>query len=130
MRYSESEIVEDILEHIHQAGGEMREWCVGTATSAVVSGQFSVPGKPAADQQNEGGQKADGLFYREAYTTFAAEEVVERLTRGFDLPLAQETASNGAGPHRPGKIVFVYRTTTPVHVDTPNNPATHPKFTF
>ena len=108
MRYSESEIVEDILEHIHQAGGEMREWCVGTATSAVASGQFSVPGKLAADQQNEGGQKADGLFYREAYTTFAAEEVVERLTRGFDL--APEITTRGAAT-RPGKVVFVYRKT-------------------
>ncbi len=37
MRFSESEIVEDMLEHIRQAGGEFREWRVGTATNAVVS---------------------------------------------------------------------------------------------
>ncbi len=42
MRFSESEIVEDMLEHIRQAGGEFREWRVGTATNAVASGQLSV----------------------------------------------------------------------------------------
>lgn len=32
MRFSESEIVEEILEHIRQAGGEFSEWHVGTAS--------------------------------------------------------------------------------------------------
>ena len=31
MRFSESEIVEDMLEHIRKAGGEFREWHVGMA---------------------------------------------------------------------------------------------------
>ena len=99
MRYSESEIVEDILEHIRQAGGEMREWRVGTAPDAQMPG-FR---QHAADGSGE------KLIHREAYTTFAAEEVVERLPRGFDLPLDQETTSNGVATRRPGKIVYVYR---------------------
>ena len=101
MRYSESEIVEDFLEHIRQAGGELHEWRVGTAPDA----RDPIFCQPSS---NGSGEK---LIYREAYTTFAAEEVVDRLARGFDLPLAQETASNGARTLRPGKIVFVYRPT-------------------
>ena len=48
MRFSESEIVEDVLEHIRQAGGEFREWRVGTATNAVVSGQWLGNKRPMA----------------------------------------------------------------------------------
>lgn len=31
MRFNQSEIVEDILQHLRQRGGETSEWCVGTA---------------------------------------------------------------------------------------------------
>ena len=31
MRINQNEIIEDILEHIRQSGGESSEWCVGTA---------------------------------------------------------------------------------------------------
>ena len=72
MRFSESEIVEDMLEHIRQAGGEFREWHVGTATNAVASGQLSVARKQAADGPLGGGQAETSLLRREAYTTFAA----------------------------------------------------------
>ena len=93
MRFSESEIVEDMLEHIRQAGGEFREWRVGTATTAVVSGQLSVVSKQAADGPIGDGQAETGLLCREAYTTFAAEEVVERLA-GFGLQRERATTSN------------------------------------
>jgi hypothetical protein len=102
MRYSGSEIVEDILEHIRQAGGELRDWRVGMApdAQAPLFRQHAMESSP------------EKLIYREAYTTFAAEEVVERLTQGFELPLAQEATANGTAPRRPGKLVFVYRPVT------------------
>jgi hypothetical protein len=84
MRYSESEIVEDFLEHIRQAGGDLHEWRVGTATDA----RDPILCPPTLDGSGE------ALIYREAYTTFAAEEVVDRLARGFDLSLAPKTSSD------------------------------------
>ena len=45
----------------------------------------------------------DGLLYREAYTTYAAEEVLERLVKGCGL-----RPERTAVP-QPGRIVFVYR---------------------
>ena len=48
------------------------------------------------------------LAYREAYTTFAAEEVVERLA-GFGLQRERGTNSNPAAAIHPGKTVFVCR---------------------
>ena len=108
MRFSESEIVEDMLEHIRQAGGEFREWRVGTATNAVVSGQLLVVSQQAADGPPGGGQAETSLLCREAYTTFAAEEVVERPA-GFGLQRERATTSNPAATAHPGKSVFVYR---------------------
>ncbi len=108
MRFSESEIVEDMLEHIRQAGGEFREWRVGTATNAVASGQLSVVRKQAADGPLGGGQAETRLLCREAYTTFAAEEVVERLA-GFGLQRERATTSNAVATAHSGKTVFVYR---------------------
>ena len=55
MRFSESEIVEDVLEHIRQAGGEFGEWHVGTASQggmqwAAGSGQEEPRHQPARGQ--------------------------------------------------------------------------------
>ena len=99
MRYSESEIVEDFLEHIRQAGGELHEWRMGTAPDA----RDPIFCQPSPDGLGE------KLIYREAYTTFAAEEVVDRLARGFYLPLAPKTSPASAPTRRPGRIVFLYR---------------------
>lgn len=93
MRFSESEIVEDILEHIRQAGGEFTEWHVGTGNG---SGRARLP---RAETENP----ANALICREAYTTYAADEVVDRL-KGFGL--RPDLTSVPA----PGKTVFVYRT--------------------
>ena len=112
MRFSESEIVEDILEHIRQAGGEFSEWHVGTASQgerqrAVGSGQQEPKDQPASGRprvpraQTE--NPAQALICREAYTTYAADEVVDRL-KGFGL--RPDLTSVPA----PGKTVFVYRT--------------------
>jgi len=110
MRFSESEIVEDMLEHIRQAGGDLSEWHVGTATNAVVSGQLSVVSKKAADGPLGGGQAETSLIYREAFTTYAAQEVVERLAQGLGLTLDREADPNRAATAcHPGRVVYVYR---------------------
>ena len=105
MRYSESEIVEDFLEHIRQAGGELHDWRVGTASDA----RDPIFCQPAADGSEQ------KLIYREAYTTFAAEEVVDLLARGFDLPLAEKTSPDSPLTRRPGRIVFLYRPAAATH---------------
>ena len=91
MRFNQSEIIEDILEHIRQGGGEFSDWCVGSAQAP-----------PSFGRQASGGSN-DGLLYREAYTTYAAEEVLERLVKGCGL------RPERAAVPRPGRIVFVYR---------------------
>jgi hypothetical protein len=92
MRFSESEIVEDIFEHIRQLGGELDEWHVGTAKE---------PQSPVFLQHSAEGL-AEGFIYREAYTTYAAEEVLDRLHSCGLHP-------DGGSGHASGKIVFVYR---------------------
>ena len=108
MRFSESEIVEDMLEHIRQAGGEYREWRVGTA-STIQDGRFKI--------QNGAPNALPELAWREAYTTYAAEEVVERLA-GFGLQREPETTPNQVAAVRPGKTVFVYRLTAAPRKET------------
>jgi hypothetical protein len=91
MRFNQSEIIEDILEHIRQGGGEFSDWCVGSALD------------PPSFGRQESGGSTDGLLYREAYTTYAAEEVLERLVQGCGL-----RPERAAVPQQ-GRIVFVFR---------------------
>ena len=93
MRFNKSEIIEDILEHIRHCGGEFSDWCVGSAKD---------PQCPSFSGHASEGSK-DGLLYREAYTTYAAEEVLERLVKGCGLRRER------AAVPQPGRIVFVYR---------------------
>jgi hypothetical protein len=92
MRFNQSDIVEDMLAHIRELGGDISEWCVGTARDR--EGEF-FRRHAAADLDN-------GLIWREAYTPYAAAEVAERLAdSGLRL-------DRGSVP-TPGYIVFVYR---------------------
>ena len=93
MRFNQSEIIEDILEHIRQGGGEFSDWCVGSAKDS----QCASFGRHVNEDSK------DGLLYREAYTTYAAEEVLERLVKGCGL------RPERAAVPQPGRIVFVYR---------------------
>ena len=93
MRFNESEIVEDILAHIRQSGGDFSAWCVGTAKDA----------QEPFFRRHLSADLGDGLLSREAYTTYAAEEVAERLTQGCGLHRDRESVP------QPGRIVFVYR---------------------
>ena len=88
MRLNQSDIIEDVLAHIRQWGGECSEWCVGTAKDSAFLGQH---GPECA---------AEELIYREAYTPYAAAEVVERLA-GCGL-----RPERGSGT---GSIVFARR---------------------
>ena len=73
----------------------------------------------------------DGLIYREAFTTSAAEQVIDHLVNACGLKLAPE-AELGSAPKdqaerrsalhdalEPGKIVFVYRHGDADHVAPP-----------
>ena len=119
MRFNESEIVEEILEHIRQAGGDFTAWCVGTArekpserdTGHGTKGRGHAARDTGTNEQitNSARSPGDGFFYREAYTTYAAEEVAERLTQGCGLHRDRESVP------QPGKIVFAYR---PTHAES------------
>lgn len=74
MRFNQSEIIEDILEHVRRQGGVPSGWCAGTAKNPTL---FDGP-------HSAGG--SEGLIYREAYTSYAAAEVVERLQGSGLLP--------------------------------------------
>ena len=90
MRRNQSDIIEDVLAHIGQWDGEFSEWCVGTAKDSHGS-LFGPHGPESA---------AEGLIYREAYTPYAAAEVVERLA-GCGLRPERGSAA--------GSIVFARR---------------------
>jgi len=91
MRFNQNEIIDDILEHIRQCGGDLSEWCVGTARNR----EGPIFQRYAAEDFR--------LIYREAYTTYAAEGVVEHLVQGCGLHTDHESS--------PGKVVFVSRHT-------------------
>jgi hypothetical protein len=114
MRSNQSEIVEEILAHIQECGGEANDWRVGTARDSDTGhgardtghGNAEAPG--AGCQENEKlekgnakiGERTSSILTRQAYTSYAADEVVERLV-SMGLQRDRESA--------PGQIVFVYR---------------------
>ncbi len=82
MRIGRNEIIEELTEHIRQSGGEPGEWRVGTAKDATLMGKW-----PIQDENPAGGA---GLAYREAHTTYAADDAVDYLVNAFGLQLAPE----------------------------------------
>jgi len=64
MPINHEEIIEDIEAHIRKIGGGFGEWCVGTAKNS--RGQFF--------RRHLATDLGDGLIYREAFTTSAAEQ--------------------------------------------------------
>jgi hypothetical protein len=122
------EIIEDLERHIRKFGGEFGEWRVGTAKDC--HGPFF--------QRHRAADQGDGLAYREAFTTNAAQAVVAYLVndRGLELVPEAEACSALAKPadlkvgattagdavheaegpsarhdpvSEPGRLVFVYR---------------------
>ena len=93
MRIGRNEIIEELTEHIRQCGGDMEEWCVGTAgTIETADSKLKI--------QDEPEDTISKLAYREAHTPYAAADAVDYLVGAFGLrPAPCSTA---------GKIVFVY----------------------
>lgn len=93
MAISQKELITEIEEHIRKAGGELGEWCVGTAKDCH-SPFF---------RRRQAADVGDSLAYREAFTTNAAEEVVSYLVNARGIELDRDSAPE------PGRIVFVHR---------------------
>ena len=106
MRLNQSDIIEDVLAHIGQCGGEFSEWCVGTAKDSH-GPNFRQHGPESA---------AEGLIYREAYTPYAAAEGVERLA-GCGLRPERGSAA--------GSYVFAYQPAVAPAGATTSHPTTH-----
>ena len=102
MPINHQEIIEDIESQIRKNGGAWEEWSVGTAKDS--RGPFF--------QRHREADLGDGLAYREAYTTTAAEEVVEHLVTHRGLNIDRDSAPE------PGKIVFVSRSKVPAATAT------------
>ena len=92
------------------------QWCVGTAKDS----------RGAFFRRHLAADLGDGLAYREAFTTNAAQAVVEHLVNDRGLELVPEAEPNSALPatedrklktdnclSEPGRLVFVYRKTPP-----------------
>jgi hypothetical protein len=105
------EIIEDFEVHIRKLGGTFGEWCVGTAKDA----------RAAFFRRHLAADLGDGLIYREAYTTTAAEQVIDHLVNQCGLRLDRDAVPD------PGEIVFVYRKPIPASTTLPRDHATFNK---
>lgn len=113
MAIPHNEIIEELECQIRKSSGEWDDWSVGTAKDS--RGPFF--------QRHREADLADGLTYREAYTTTAAESVAEHLTIHRGLAIDRDSTPE------PGKIVFVCRNSVPAapplqESDGPNFPRT------
>ena len=93
MPINHDEIIEEIEGHIRKFEGGFGEWCVGTAKDS--RGPFF--------RRHLAADLGDGLAYREAFTTTAAQAVVDHLVNDRGLAFDRDSVPE------PGKIVFVYR---------------------
>ena len=107
MPINHNEIIEDMEAQIRKCGGAWEEWCVGTAKDS--RGPFF--------QRHREADLGDGLAYREAFTTTAAQAVVDHLVNDRGLEFDRDAVPE------PGRIVFVYRKTPSAfagfHADPP-----------
>ena len=102
MPINHQEIIEDMEAHIRECGCVWEEWCVGTAKDS----------RGPLFQRHREADLGDGLTYREAYTTDAAQAVVAHLVNDRGLEPDRDAATEAERPsalQEPGKIVFVYR---------------------
>jgi hypothetical protein len=108
MPINHDEIFEEIEAHIRKCGGAFSEWCVGTAKDS----------REPFFRRHLAADLGDGLAYREAFTTSAAQAVVDHLVndRGLKLdldavPEAERRSALPSAVPESGKIVFVYHQT-------------------
>jgi len=107
MPINHEEIIEDLEAHIRKSGGAFGEWCVGTAKE--VRAPFF--------RRHLAAELGDGLIYREAFTTTAADQAIAHLVNARGLHLDRDAVPE------PGKIVFVYRQTVSDPSPPPNDQA-------
>jgi len=98
MPINRDELIDEIEGHIRKSGGGYGEWCVGTAKDA--RGPFF--------RRHQVADLGDGLAYREAFTSNAAQADVAHLVNDRGLQLDCDAVPEA------GKIVFVYRPSTSV----------------
>jgi hypothetical protein len=102
MRINQSEIIDEILEHIRKNGGEHGEWWVGTAKEMQGLGIREQGTDREGPQTLENRSALPNLISREAYTPYAADGVIDYL-KGLGLR---------RDPHSiRGSFIFVYRQT-------------------
>ena len=99
MPINHHEIIERMEGQIRKCLGVWEEWCVGTAKDS--RGLFF--------QRHREADLSDGLVYREAYTTTAAEAVVEHLATHRGLAIDRAAASKS------GKSISIYRRVNSAH---------------
>ena len=137
MPINHQELIEEIESHIRRFGGGFGEWCVGTAKDS--RGPFF--------RRHLAADLGDGLTYREAFTTNAAQGVVDHLVndRGLErVPAAATGGERGSAVHEhateaerrsapqdaasePGRLVFVFRKTTTAHPAPPSDLPVFPR---
>jgi len=134
MPINHQELIEEIESHIRRSGGGFGEWCVGTAKDS--RGPFF--------RRHLAADLGDGLTYREAFTTNAAQGVVDHLVndRGLErVPAAATEAERRSALHQPaepssaaqdavsepGRLVFVFRKTTTAHPAPPSDLPVFPR---
>ena len=108
MPINHHEIIEEFEAHMRESGGGPGEWWVGTAKDA----------RAPFFRQHLEKDLGDGLTYREAYTTSAADAVLDHLVKNSGLRSALEAERGSAlrdSVPAPGKIVFVYRKAQAAH---------------
>lgn len=93
MPINRQEMIEEIEDHIRKLGGVYGEWSAGTAKDC--HGPFF--------RRHLEADLGDGLAYREAFTTDAAQAVVTHLVNDRGLELNHDAVPE------PGRLVFVYR---------------------
>jgi len=134
MPINHQELIEEIESHIRRSGGGFGEWCVGTAKDS--RGPFF--------RRHLAADLGDGLTYREAFTTNAAQGVVDHLVndRGLErVPAAATEAERRSALRQPaepsstvqdavsepGRLVFVFRKTTTAHPAPPSDLPVFPR---
>ncbi len=133
MRFTQSDIVEDVLAHIRELGGDSSEWCVGTARDReallarskavqLIPDQTKAPGQAAIRCATAASHsaaadlaKASGQAERHAAADLGEGLIWrEAYTPYAAADVAERLADCGLRPDRasiptPGYIVFVYR---------------------
>ena len=93
MPINQNEIIEDVEGQIRKCGGRWSEWYVGTAKDS--RGPYF--------RRHLAADLVDGLIYREAYTTSAADAVIDHLVNDYGMHLDRDAVPE------PGRIIFVHR---------------------